>query len=173
MDDNVFYKIKPVNDDTFYDHKTKAFHKGDEAHTISWRSMCFQGYQVPFNRPSTSTIVSLGTENEEELHETNTFVMLNWEGSQTQAFLVLTKGRTIKSLSISLVIGFSNGNQKLHGVEATKRRIIYVNKFLHIMKTMSVILFVLITVSVVLRLSPFYFSVAEWELKQKIGAVSA
>ena len=69
MDDNVFYKIKPVNDDTFYDHKTKAFHKGDEAHTISWRSKCFQGYQVPFYRPSTSTIVSLGTENEEELHE--------------------------------------------------------------------------------------------------------
>ena len=32
MDDNVFYKIKPVNEDSFYDHKTKAFHKGDEAH---------------------------------------------------------------------------------------------------------------------------------------------
>ena len=63
----VFYKIKPVNDGAFYDLETNAIHKGDEAYTISWRSKCFQGYQVPFYRPSTSTIVSLGTENEEKI----------------------------------------------------------------------------------------------------------
>ena len=65
----VFYKIQPVNDGAIYDRKKNLIYKGDEAYAISRRSECFQGYQVPFYRPSTSTIVSLGTENEEKLHE--------------------------------------------------------------------------------------------------------